>query len=437
MKKALIYLVFSCCSIVVCGQCPTTNVICTTQSEIDSFPLLYPNCTNLTVDLTIDGISINSLSSFNQLTEIGALLTVRNTAISDFDGLENVSTVGQMGAIVIRDNTNLSNISGLANIVGFDRSILIRNNPNLTSLSGIEWLVNCTSINIIDNSTLSDLSGLNNLTTADAVFIRGGAFTDLTGLENLISVSSFFSLINNASLTDISALNSNLNVGSINILNNGILSDCAIQAVCNHLDNGGTTNISGNAPGCSSVSEVTAACATVLPVELIDFKGTLMQPDVFLQWSTASEFNNKIFEVEWKHEHSNWEKIGSVDGRGTSIELNQYLFIHKTPLRGENYYRLRQVDFDDAFEYSAIISVKLKEAIYFGVFPNPANDEITIQSHETEGVINLYNTTGQLLKKKNVTSLNQKVDISDLQSDLYLIEYKSETQRIIKRILKI
>jgi len=185
------------------------------------------------------------------------------------------------------------------------------------------------------------------------------------------------------------------------------------------------------------VSEVTAACATVLPVELIDFKGTLMQPDVFLQWSTASEFNNKIFEVEWKHEHSNWEKIGSVDGRGTSIELNQYLFIHKTPLRGENYYRLRQVDFDDAFEYSAIISVKLKEAIYFGVFPNPANDEITIQSHETEGVINLYNTTGQLLKKKNVTSLNQKVDISDLQSDLYLIEYKSETQRIIKRILKI
>ncbi|MCB0556998.1 MAG: hypothetical protein KDD02_25850, partial [Phaeodactylibacter sp.] len=68
---------------------------------------------------------------------------------------------------------------------------------------------------------------------------------------------------------------------------------------------------------------------------------------------------------------------GRVQGAGTTLEPQEYSFIDEKPLRGLNYYRLRQVDFDGAVEYHKVISVEYKgksSAIGVSAFPNPANE---------------------------------------------------------------
>jgi len=381
-----------------------------------------------------------NLSGLEGITSIGGRLTISDHInLIDFSGLENLVKVGD--AVTIDDNNRLKNFNGLNNLDSICHFMNIVNNDSLLNFQGLnslEYIV--TSTFISDNDALINLSGFDNLygITESIAIVNNTELASLSGLENFTLAPQSYAIVNNPALVDISALTAlDENITSTLLLrNNTSLAICAFPPICDYLNMGGNAVIEDNLFGCNSVSEVEADCNGALPVELAQFKGKLEAGKTKLNWQTVSEINNKFFEIEWKHEHSNWEKIGYVEGSGTSTNLKQYFFVHKTPLKGENYYRLKQVDFDDAFEYSATISVKLKEAIPFSVFPNPAINEITIQSQGVEGVVNIYNTTGYLLKKKDVTSLNQKVDISDLQSGLYLIEYKSETQSIIKRLVK-
>ncbi len=81
--------------------------------------------------------------------------------------------------------------------------------------------------------------------------------------------------------------------------------------------------------------------STTLPVELVYFKGGLTDESVMLNWQTASELNNEDFQVEHCLDSRNWERIDFIPGHGTSVEVQNYSYIHKRPAFGLNYYRLR------------------------------------------------------------------------------------------------
>ncbi len=98
-----------------------------------------------------------------------------------------------------------------------------------------------------------------------------------------------------------------------------------------------------------------------LPVVLVSFKGEWKNNNVQLQWKTASEINNSHFEVEKSEDVNYWQLAGIVNGNGSSNKLNTYNFTDNNPGSHHNsvlYYRLRQVDFNGAFEYSNIISLR-------------------------------------------------------------------------------
>lgn len=67
-------------------------------------------------------------------------------------------------------------------------------------------------------------------------------------------------------------------------------------------------------------------------------------------------------------------------GQGTSNSINSYNYTDNISAFGIVYYRLKQVDFDGAYEYSDIIAVEvpLAKQIDVNVFPNPFSDETNI-----------------------------------------------------------
>ena len=122
----------------------------------------------------------------------------------------------------------------------------------------------------------------------------------------------------------------------------------------------------------------------VLPVELITFlaKTNIEQRTNIISWSTAKEWENSHFEIERAVNNINsWEKIGEVNGMGWSDMPVAYEFIDdKLPLTGGHiFYRLKQVDFDGTFSYSAVVSVRVQGVqVTKGVwraFPNPTTGE--------------------------------------------------------------
>ena len=65
----------------------------------------------------------------------------------------------------------------------------------------------------------------------------------------------------------------------------------------------------------------------VLPVELASFVSTVAKNNVELDWSTATETNNQQFEIERSVANSTeWTKVGTVQGSGTTTEVRNYKF---------------------------------------------------------------------------------------------------------------
>ena len=118
-----------------------------------------------------------------------------------------------------------------------------------------------------------------------------------------------------------------------------------------------------------------------VPVELISFIADLSENDVTLSWQTATETNNKGFEIQriqdYKIERSkDWKTSGFIPGNGTTTEPMSYSFTDKNVEPGFYQYRLRQIDFDGSFTYSDIIEVEVRAANVFTLeqnYPNPFN----------------------------------------------------------------
>ena len=172
-----------------------------------------------------------------------------------------------------------------------------------------------------------------------------------------------------------------------------------------------------------------------LPVELLNFSSKLISKNqAQLSWQTASESNNLGFEVQRSIDGREWEKLGFVAGKGTTNNLNDYQFWDTYPFGGINYYRLKQVDFDGAFEYSNVISVDLLKVDNIQLYPNPTSGQINVFGLES-GKVRVLNGIGNLVKE--VAFYEPEIDISELPSGVYFIQITSDDHKVFaQRIFK-
>ncbi|MHC1738152.1 MAG: GLUG motif-containing protein [Ignavibacteriaceae bacterium] len=126
-----------------------------------------------------------------------------------------------------------------------------------------------------------------------------------------------------------------------------------------------------------------------LPVNLVNFSATLTEDKVTLEWQTATEINNYGFEIERAviNEQNGaisnqFLKIGFIEGCGNSNSLKLYSYTDENLAKGTYSYRLKQLDNDGNFTYSAEIEVLVNQlptefALYQN-YPNPFNPSTTI-----------------------------------------------------------
>lgn len=162
----------------------------------------------------------------------------------------------------------------------------------------------------------------------------------------------------------------------------------------------------------------------ILPVELTGFSGKMRENTVQLTWNTASEKQNRVFEIERRlNNNQAFQKIGEQKGKGSSTINNEYDFTDNALPIGQKvvYYRLRQIDFDGSVNYSKTVSVSLKAEGHLGLYPTfvrkgePVNMNITDNLH-----VEILNLSGQTVQKAVFTEGGQ-IQTSDLPAGRYFV----------------
>lgn len=180
----------------------------------------------------------------------------------------------------------------------------------------------------------------------------------------------------------------------------------------------------------------------VFPVTLLSFNGQYEGNKVPLKWATATEQNSSHFDIERSTDGQKYETIGQVKAGGNTATKLDYSFIdNNLPAQNIFYYRLKQVDFDEKFVYSDIVSIKKKERDpSVKMFPNPADSEITIFGVADNAQIEVYNEIGQLVKTVHSLSSGSKMTITDLPKGVYFVKLTNkeisgniQTARFIKK----
>jgi hypothetical protein len=241
----------------------TTNIILSSQGQIDSFQVNYPGCTKIEGFLTIAE------------NESGNILNL--------NGLSVLYSIG--GSLNIIGNDRLVTLNGLENIATFDGDLIIKNNSSLKSLTGL-----------------------------------GDILISRKGDPGMISQDS----LNRISGRDILPV---WTIRSVTIADNPLLSDCHVQGICNYLsDPLGSVNIYNNAAGCDNPGLITHECGFDLPCMPYGNYYFLTQAEIDnfpLNYPGCSELSGQVF-IGLHDYNSN---IENLTGLSSITSVNSGLFI--------------------------------------------------------------------------------------------------------------
>jgi len=179
----------------------------------------------------------------------------------------------------------------------------------------------------------------------------------------------------------------------------------------------------------------------ILPVTWLSFDAFQNNKIVNLEWINAHEFNNAGFEVERSKDGLHFESIGKVSSARILDDFNVYSYNDGAPLKGVNYYRIKQIDLDGKVDYSNIRTVLFQDAgADISFWPNPASENLIIDlgsQEEGGGKINILNSTGMIVLNKLFSSTDQRIsiDITTLNAGLYGVIIESQNSKYATKLV--
>ncbi len=170
-----------------------------------------------------------------------------------------------------------------------------------------------------------------------------------------------------------------------------------------------------------------------LPIELVTFSAQEKDNTIELYWTTASEINNDYFTLDKSSDGYDFIQLAKVKGGGNSTNIINYSYTDEAPLKGDNYYRLTQTDFDGKSKTFDPIHIRMNQVIsgntLIGISPVPFNDHLkidySVNTHDTI-TFDLINSAGQVIKSRQAeagSGVNSFIfdDVSSLSHGIYII----------------
>ncbi len=187
----------------------------------------------------------------------------------------------------------------------------------------------------------------------------------------------------------------------------------------------------------------------IVPVELTSFSASASADVVTLDWTTATELNNRGFNIERSSEKNEWRTIGFIEGKGTTSEPQHYLYSDKLSDVKSNklYYRLKQIDNDGTFKYSGVVEVGIAPSSFTlsQNYPNPFNPSTKIKysiPQSSKVVVKVFDMLGKEVttlvnEEKQAGTYELTWNAQDMPSGVYTYSIKARSYTAVKKMVLI
>jgi len=171
-----------------------------------------------------------------------------------------------------------------------------------------------------------------------------------------------------------------------------------------------------------------------LPIEYLYVEAKASnEREITIDWATAAEINNRLFELERSTNGTDFAKIYETNGQGTTTTKTVYTYVDRDLKINQNtiYYRLQQIDFDGKRSASKVVVVHLKNneiAINFDAFSQTlALQNIDFQNDKLY-TLTIYNLFGQAIYQlENIGENSIQINGFEQTKGLYIYEISDKT----------
>ncbi len=202
----------------------------------------------------------------------------------------------------------------------------------------------------------------------------------------------------------------------------------------------------GNSLNTPLLQDVTFTCLAAFPVKLVDFRANAIGKDVRLEWTTATESNNKGFEIQRSLDGRTWVTVGFVPGAGNSSTTKNYNYTDRNLNSGKYLYRLKQVDYDNQYNYSGVVNISItdKQDNSLGQnHPNPFNGTtiipytISSTSSVRITIIDMHGRTVKVLNEgqRRAGQYNVQLNLGDLKKGVYFYRMDADNFSSTKKMI--
>jgi hypothetical protein len=169
-----------------------------------------------------------------------------------------------------------------------------------------------------------------------------------------------------------------------------------------------------------------------LPVTWVSFTVKKQGQSVLLNWSTAAEQHTKDFSVQHSTDGISWNTVAILPAAGNSNSPRDYAYLHTSPAKEDNYYRIIQTDLDGKFSYSEVRTINLSgNNTAFTIAGNRiSNGVLQLQVHQ-QTTISLYEVNGKLLWTKQFTPGLQTMNVNGYAKGVYLLKAEGKAHKIL------
>jgi uncharacterized repeat protein (TIGR01451 family) len=191
----------------------------------------------------------------------------------------------------------------------------------------------------------------------------------------------------------------------------------------------------------------------VLSVEWLDVYAQNNDSHHTITWNVADQNNVSHYEVERSIDGlNNFESIAKVLSTGDGPEATSYTHDdYDIIAAGIYYYRIRQVDYDNAYDYSKVVSVDREDVVAVtnnsaSIYPNPVVDELTLEldiaKPVTDLVVNIYDAQGKIARANAIMDIDlksgtksYKLNVTDFAKGVYSMKIKLDRKEIVKKLI--
>ena len=175
---------------------------------------------------------------------------------------------------------------------------------------------------------------------------------------------------------------------------------------------GSNAQLPQQAPGTCPFADRDWRDVTILPLSLIEFKGSLTTAKIAkLNWKVANESNMSHYVVERSINGRDFAGIGQITARGNSNSTITYAYDDNVAGLGSVtvYYRLKEVEKSADFKVSHILAFKItdKASTNLSIYPNPAKNFFVLKINavrDAKAAIRIMDMAG-----RNIVNQSNKI----------------------------